>query len=194
MDMLSQADVTYVRAGYMTLEEHCADRFETPDELLGLVERGLLPRPSYILPDGTPMFPADWLALADESGGPEHVRKLFTRRYLAVGDPELLEAEWEGYLSGVYGVCLRRVTPETIARKGELVDDVTALLESPAPHEPSWREALRSAVDELDDLEREFSPDYDRVRFDRPPTRDSLIRGARERYPDVWGGTATRAA
>jgi DNA-binding transcriptional ArsR family regulator len=43
---------------------------------------------------------------------------------------------------------------------------------------------LRRDVDELDALERQFSPDYDRQRFERPPSRDLLIKTAHERYPD----------
>jgi hypothetical protein len=43
-------------------------------------------------------------------------------------------------------------------------------------------------VEELDGLERQFAPDYDRNerRFGRKPTRDLLIDAARERYPDVF--------
>jgi hypothetical protein len=50
-----------------------------------------------------------------------------------------------------------------------------------------WGQALREQVDELDALEREFSPDYDRSdQMDRPPTRDLIINAARQRYPEVF--------
>jgi hypothetical protein len=56
------------------------------------------------------------------------------------------------------------------------------------PADPEWRERLRTEVDELAELEREFSPDYDRSeeRFGRKPTRDLIVAAARERYPDVF--------
>jgi hypothetical protein len=42
-------------------------------------------------------------------------------------------------------------------------------------------------VTELDELEREFAPDYDRAEWhDRPPTRDLLINEARRRFPEVF--------
>ena len=46
---------------------------------------------------------------------------------------------------------------------------------------------MRREVWELDALEREFAPDYDRGgRFGKPPTRDLLIRQAHDRYPDLF--------
>jgi hypothetical protein len=51
----------------------------------------------------------------------------------------------------------------------------------------AWREQLREQVDELDAIERDFSPDYDRGdRFAQLPSRDRLIIAARQRYPDVF--------
>jgi Family of unknown function (DUF6058) len=179
---LSAADVAYVRANFVPLAEVAAGRDENvPD----LVRRGLLPRPTYVLPDGTEMVPHDYLALADEAGGAERLPAEFARRCTALG----LDAgeEWEAYLSGEYGVCLREVTPETIARKTALVSSITGLLDDPRPEDDRWRERLRTDVDALDALEREFSPDYDRSgRFPLPPTRDRLIRAARERFAEVF--------
>jgi hypothetical protein len=40
-------------------------------------------------------------------------------------------------------------------------------------------------VDELDSLERPFSPVYDRVRFGRPPTRDTHICDVRKTFPQI---------
>ena len=56
------------------------------------------------------------------------------------------------------------------------------------PRQADWRRRLRAEVDELDALERQFTPDFDRdeERFGRKPTRDLLIDAARERYPDVF--------
>lgn len=54
---------------------------------------------------------------------------------------------------------------------------------------------MRAGVDELDALEREFAPDYDRNDDrERLPTRDLLIEAARKRYPDVFANTTTPSA
>lgn len=92
------------------------------------------------------------------------------------------------FIEGIYGVCLCEVTPETIVRKGALVESLTRRLDDPRTDEPAWREQVWSGVDELDRLEREFAPDYDRdlERFGRPPSRDVLIEGARKRFPELF--------
>jgi hypothetical protein len=129
------------------------------------------------------MVPNDYFALVDDAGGIHRLREEFDRRHRAAGGAANdLEEDWQGYLDGLYAVCLRRVTPETIVRKTELVRSIGELLESEAPDEGE----LRRQVVELDELEREFSPDYDRRRFPRPPTRDLLIVAAQERFPHVF--------
>jgi hypothetical protein len=173
----SERDLDYIRRNYVPLEQAVQDA----------IEGGVLPRPSYVLPDGTQMVPADYLALVD-------VRPSFERRYLTAGGRlDELDEDWQAYTSGTYGVCLQQVAPETIVRKGVLVASLTHLLDEPREDDPEWRAALRDQVNELDQLEREFAPDYDRnvERFGRPPTRDLLIKAARERFPDVF---ASRAA
>jgi Family of unknown function (DUF6058) len=184
---LTDADVAYIRANFVPLAELAAGRDE---DVADLIARGLLPRPTYVLPDGTEMVPPDYFALADEAGGAERLPAEFARRCQSLG----LDAaeEWEAYLTGVYGVCLREVSPETIARKDALVGSITALLDDPTPDDPDWRARLRADVDALDEIEREFSPDYDRSdRFPLPPTRDRLIRAARERFADVFATART---
>lgn len=184
----TEADISYVRANYFTLDELSSGRSETPGEVRALIAQGLLPAPSYVLDDGTQMLPADYFVLIDQAGGPEQLRQEFERRHRAAGgDPVELEADWKGYIEGVYGVCLRQVLPETIIRKSQLVVSLERLLEVPAREDSGWRSQLRREVWELDALEREFAPDYDRGgRVDRPPTRDRLIATTRERYPDVF--------
>jgi hypothetical protein len=181
------ADLAYIRAGYLTLDELCAVRDETPADVRRLIDGALLPRPSYVLDDGTEMFPADYFRLADEAGGPAALPAHFDKRLREAGCDDV-QSEWQGYLSGLYSVCLRDVTPETIARKTALVSSLCERLVLARPRDPTWRELLRAEVDELDELEREFSPDYDRneERFGCKPTRDLLINAARERYPDVF--------
>jgi hypothetical protein len=71
------------------------------------------------------------------------------------------DEDWAGYLDGSYGVCLRRLLPETIVRKGQVVTAIARLLDEPHADD-TWGARLRWAVAELDALEREFSPDCDR--------------------------------
>jgi len=181
MATMTDADVAYVRANYVTLGELCAGRAETPVDVTALIDQGLLPRPSYVLPDGTAMFPRDYLDLLDDAGAPERLRAEFERRYSGAD----IEEDWAGYLSGLFGVCLREVTPETIARKGELVERLEELLAEPRRDDAAWCGELRAKVDELDELERPFSPHHDRIQFGRPPTRDTLIAAPRERYREL---------
>jgi Family of unknown function (DUF6058) len=176
---MTDADIAYVRANYLSLEQICAGRPETSDEVRRLVADGKLPRPSYVLPDGTEMVPSDYFAIADAG------RAEFERRFLAAGgDPSEVDAEWHYYLSGDYGVCLKELTPENIARKTNLVPLVERLLADPQPADAGWCEQLRTAVDELDALERPFAPEYDQARWG-PSSRDRCITAARERFPDV---------
>ena len=183
----TDADLAYIRANYLTLDQLCTERVETPSEVRRRIDEGLLPRPSYVLDNGTEMFPSDYFRLADEAGGVDRLRQNFEERLRAAGDDDV-DGQWEGYLSGIYAVCLQEVTPETIARKTKLVTSLCELLVLAKPRDPDWRERLRREVDELDGLEREFAPDYDRneKRFGCKPTRDLLIVAARERFPEVF--------
>ena len=188
---LTGADITYLRDNYVTLVELCADRVDTPEQVERLIADGVMPQPSYVLEDGTGYFPRDYFRLADEAGGPAELRESFAERHraaaLAGQERNQLDEDWELYLGGVWGICLRDVTPETIVRKSALVSSICELLMLARPTSQEWREALRAEVDELDALEREFSPDYDRGdQQERLPTRDLLITLARERYPDVF--------
>lgn len=177
---MTAADIAYVRANYLPLEEACAGRSETPDEVRRLVAEAKLPKPSYVLPDGTEMVPADYFELADAG------RQEFARRFLAAGGaPADLEDEWQGYLSGAYGVCLKEQSPENIVRKDQLVRAIDALLADPEPQDPEWAERLRTSVEELDLLERPFAPDYDHARWG-PSSRDRCVTAPRQRFPDVF--------
>ena len=102
---LTEADVRYVRANYFTLEELCAERDETLEEVRELIARGGLPAPSYVLDDGTEMFPADYFVLVDQAGGPDGLRREFEQRHRAAGgSPAELEEDWQGYMDGTYGI------------------------------------------------------------------------------------------
>jgi hypothetical protein len=170
------ADIDYLRLNYLTLEQICAQRPESPEETRA------------VLDDGTELFPADYFRFVDEARGPEALQERFAERLEAAGGADDLDLHWQSYMDGIYGVCLWDVIPETIARKAKLVSSISELLMLARPAHADWRQRLRDEVDELDALERQFTPDYDRdeTRFGRRPTRDLLINTARERYPEVF--------
>jgi hypothetical protein len=170
-------DIEYVRDAFRPMD----------DAVRPLVEKGVLPSATYVLPDGTPMVPADHDALlADAGGDGDAVAALFRERFVAAGgDPSAAAEEHAAWLSGEYGACLHSTTPEAIVAKDALITAITALLAQAAPSEDRWRTALRGAVDALDALERPFAR-YDRDRFGGPSSRDRLIAATRERFPELW--------
>jgi Family of unknown function (DUF6058) len=176
--VLTDDDLRYIRSEFAPLDELCDAGDRDFDRVRARIKEGELPAPAYVLADGTQMVPRDYfeLPLGDE----------FVRRYRGTE----LEEDVEAFMDGTYFVCLRRATPENIVRKGELVEELRRLLADPRPEEPVWQTSVRQAVDELDGLERQFSPHYDRQRFDRPPTRDELIEAARKRFPQLWADRA----
>jgi hypothetical protein len=192
--MLSHGDVEYIRENFVALQELCAARGMDLDEATTLIERGRLPRASYTLDDGTDMVPPDYFALYD-APGPDDVENVFRDRLVTAArklglnpsDAEVA-AEWEGYLSGEYGVCLRDVTPESICAKGVHVDAIEDLLAEPRRADRDWLDALASNVDALDRLERPFA-EFDRVRWG-PVSRDRLITDVRERFPEAFAPAA----
>jgi hypothetical protein len=173
---LALADDAYIRSGHVPLEQIAGRRLE---DVRAAMAAGRLPRPAYVLDDGTEMVAPDHLALADDTGA--NLQAAFRARFLAAGGNDT-EGAWESYLSGAYAVCLRSATPEAIARKERLVDAIDAMLADPRPRDADWRDALRAAVDDLDDLERPFAP-LDEHRFGQRPTRRRLIDDPRDRWP-----------
>ena len=173
----AEDDIAYVKASFQPMNP----------EVRPLVERGLLPCATYVLPDGTPMVPADHAQLLEDAGGnPDAIAALFHKRYEAAGgNPADAEDEYKAWLSGEYGACLHTSSPEAIVAKGALMDAISALVSRPARANTSWRGALRAAVDALDALERPFAA-HDRERFGAPTSRDRLINGTHERFPEVW--------
>jgi hypothetical protein len=59
-------DIEYVRSSFRPME----------DAVRPLVERGVLPQASYVLPDGTPMVPADHDLLLKDAGATPTVSPL----------------------------------------------------------------------------------------------------------------------
>ena len=187
----TDADLAYLLNEFLTLEEVCAGRSETAEEVRRWIAERRLPQPPYVLDDGTELVPPDYFALADAAGGIDGIRGEFERRYGTAlerygleFERELFERRWEGYLEGTPAICMRDVTPETVIRKRMLIEQIERLTAEPRPDDGAWQSSLRVAVDELDALERPFAPDYDRARF--VPTRDTYIRDVRGAYPEVW--------
>jgi len=179
----SAEDVAYIRASYVPLTELAR----------GLGEHSWpgrrMPRATYLLADGSAWYPRDWWRLHDDAGDVARLPALFARRLRAASDalrhPCDAAAEWSAYLAGLYGACLRDVTPEAIVHKEWLVARLDAALAEPRPADPMWCAALRGDVEALDGLCRPFAA-CDRVRFGRPTSRDRLIDGARHRFPQAF--------
>jgi Family of unknown function (DUF6058) len=176
---LAETDAAYVRASFQPIDE----------ELRPLVESGILPRATYVLPDGTEMVPSDHARLlADVGGDPAAVAGHFRDRFIAAGGREAEAGdEYDAWLSGEYGACLRSTSPESIVAKGAFVVAIEALLARPEPTTAAWDTAVRAAVDGLDALERPFAA-FDRERFGGPTSRDRLNTATRERFPQLWAG------
>lgn len=167
-------DVAYVRSEYV------------PFPARGLAgETEWLPGATYRTADGAPWFARDLWRLHDDAGGSAGMRGLFERRVAAAArmidhaiDPA---EEWDAYLGGLYGACLRDVTPENIVLKEALVARLDRMLAEPRPDDRAWRERLYGDVDMLDGLLRPFAT-CDRIRFGRPTSRDRLVTDVRRRF------------
>ena len=162
----------------------------TPDDLAYIEENFVClevrpefaPQASYVLDDGTEFYPHDYFSQEmDEARFKARLHAEMHAQDITLDADET----WEEYLTGIYGVCLRSATPENIVRKAALLQRIDALTAAPAPQDATWVANLKGAVDALDALERPFSPHYDRVRFSRPPTRDTYIRDVRRRFPQI---------
>ena len=181
MQVTRDDDIAYVRGAFANLGE-----LAPPADAIGRT----LPRPTYTLPDGSGWVPRDYYRLRDDAGGRlADVAGLFARRLAAacdaLGFAMDVAVEWESYLAGLYGACMRDVIPETIVMKERLVARIErGWLADPRPHDAAWRAQLRGDVEALDGLTRPFAA-CDRERFG-PTSRDRLIVGARARFPEAF--------
>jgi Family of unknown function (DUF6058) len=184
---LSAADLQYIRQNYLPLGDVCRLQGIDLSTATAHIRARRLPLPSYALEDGTPMFPRDFFALLDSAGSIDALTEHFLARYEAIArshsafEPQKGFQEWDGYLSGEYGVCLRQVTPETIFLKERLVTLLEEQLKDARPDEKDWRARLSERIRALDALERPFTA-CDRLRFGRPSSRERLIDGPRKQY------------
>jgi hypothetical protein len=171
-------DIAYVRTAYVPFPAR-----GLPGELDW--SGRLLPRAAYRTPDGALWFARDLWRLHDDAGGIAGMRELFERRVIAAArmlDHIIDQAEqWDAYVAGLFGACLRDVTPETIVLKEALVARLDRMLANPRPDEDAWCTRLRGEVDMLDGLMRPFAA-CDRIRFGRPTSRDRLVTNVRRRF------------
>jgi uncharacterized protein DUF6058 len=181
MQVTRDADIAYVRGSFASLDALIGDMRDAVGRTL--------PRPTYVLPDGSAYVPRDYLRLRDDAGGLAGVPALFARRLAAacdaLGFAMEAEVEWQSYLDGLYGACMRDVIPETIVMKECLVARIErGWLADPHPHDAAWRARLRGDVEALDGLTRPFAA-CDRLRFG-PTSRDRLIVATRARFPEAF--------
>jgi hypothetical protein len=189
---LSPADKIYIRSNFYTLEELCLSRPNQPADYRSQIRAGLLPLPTYVI-DGIEMYPADLFVFPDSVGSlGDQLKKEFFARYQRTAGcygQQISEAqigeEFASYLNGEYGACLRSVTPETIFLKGLTMRKIDELRNEPNPGDTQWSAALRSWVNRLDGMEREFAP-CDSARFGSLPSRVRYIDNARAKYPDCF--------
>jgi hypothetical protein len=172
---MTEADDAYVRALFVPL---AAEPPYSLDEMCRMIHQQVLPVPSYLLSDGTPMVHPGYLDNLRAAGGPRQVEHWFLAHWPADEQATAAE-EWRAYLSGRY-VCLYEVTPRTIKEKTRLIEEIKDLLcRLEASLDTVTRDRLRAAVDALDDLEPPFAPDYDRLRFGGPSSREVWIEQVR---------------
>jgi hypothetical protein len=184
MASFSPADVLYVTTEYRTMDELCDGRPWSVADVEARIAAGRLPAATYVLPSGERRYPPDYFTLADDGGLDEPAARFFARYLAAGGTAAEADEDWQGYLSGEFGVCLWSVTPESMVAKNRAIARVEALVAAPAPADDGWCGALCAAVDELDALLRPFT-DFDRERWG-DVSRDRLVGRVRARWPAVF--------
>ncbi|WP_189317044.1 DUF6058 family natural product biosynthesis protein [Streptomyces brasiliensis] len=158
---LAELDEQYIRAQFVELDELSASRDGGTQAVRKLMADGRLPQPAYRLDDGTDMVAGDFFAPLDAAGGVEALPEWFRSRYMSAArrlglpdGPAEADEQWTEYLSGGYGVCLKRATPESIAEKALYITTIERLLVNPQPGDTSWADELRTTVDALAAIER----------------------------------------
>ena len=150
-----------------------------------------MPLPTYVI-DSVEYYPSDYLLFPDSVESGNNMKEAFLTRYRRIAaaynespSTNIINQEYEGYLSGEYGVCLKTVTPETIFLKGFVMARIEELFENPKPLDETWRSKLRGLVNRLYGLERQFAP-CDTGRFGSLRSRVRYIDRARKEYPEAF--------
>ncbi|MGH3361648.1 MAG: GNAT family N-acetyltransferase [Nocardioides sp.] len=163
---MSPEDDAYVRERFAVVPD--------PGTTFPRMLAGELPLPSYLLSDGTPLVPTDYLAPLEWAGGLDRLQEWFLDHWPA-DEQDTAATEWRAYLTGQY-VCLRSVTPLTIRRKTTLVEQVRSAVDALEldPRDPVARGSLGEATTKLDELELPMTA-YDRLRFAGPLSHEVWI-------------------
>jgi Family of unknown function (DUF6058) len=177
-------DLPYLRSNFVVLDDLARAHGHDPAQVRRAIADRLLPGVPYVLEDGTELVAPDYFELAHLAGTFEALPDWFTRaynqaaaRYPAAGTAE---EQWPEYLTGIYAVCLRAVTPASIVAKGELIDTIERLIADPQPEDSEWRREIQAAVNALDALGKPFAH-FDHKRFG-PTSRDRYVTAVRERF------------
>jgi Family of unknown function (DUF6058) len=185
-------DIAYVIRAFANLEELAARYGLSMEDVEARIAARLLPQPTYALADGACYVPQNYFETAcDFDEFRERMRHAGASRDITYTDEEIRTA-WDDFLAGGFGICLIDPTPETIVWKDWHVRNIVRLLGSPAPEDLAWRLALRSFVDGLDAVERQFTK-FDRQRFGSV-TRDRYVRTPRNRYAFLAEHTTNESA
>jgi Family of unknown function (DUF6058) len=86
---------------------------------------------------------------------------------------------------GIWGLSALGYAPETIFLKGLAMGKIDELLSGPTAGNTEWSAALRSWINRLDAMEREFAP-CDTARFGSLPSRVRYIDNVMAKYPDCF--------
>lgn len=173
-------DIEYVRSTFARLDEVARQHQCTLEDIRRRIEAGELAHPTYALADGTAYVPRSYLeeACSFEEFS-ERVRRAAADRNMLLSSAQVQD-EWNAYLSGGYGLCLRVPSPENIVEKTWLMAQIDRLLADARPNDVGWKLALESLVDALDDLEAAFTQ-FDRQKYG-PVTRQRYIEDIRRAY------------
>jgi Family of unknown function (DUF6058) len=214
---ISLEDDAYIRSHFVDL-----DWLAKKSGVDGLIltrwqEQSLFPQPTYVTEDGLEWYPPPYAELIRRAAARKiDLKALFKEDFLcalerlrhtdpggyrgelagpggtALSPEEDVELNWQGFVSGEFGACLRMAWVPCMLRKGKLMRTIEELAAKPALDDANWRRRLRRAVDSLDRLEMPFAH-WDRVRFGKPVSRDTHIQAIRQRFPDVFGLKADRS-
>ena len=192
---LAELDEQYIRGRFKSLADLSSARDGGLPAVRQAIADGRLPQPAYRLDDGTDMVPPEYFDLVDAAGGIEALPDWFSGRYVSAArerglphDEETVAEQWGDYLSGGYFVCLREVTPETLAQKALLITSLESLLAQPAPQDSEWAGRLRAGVEALAAIERTGSP-LDPPRWGGPMSPQWYGSYLRSYYPQVFGSS-----
>jgi len=173
---LTDQDVAYVRSTFRAQSDAERER----------ADRGLAPKPSYWLPDGTPMVSMSPDRDLSDATDPSDLHARFVSRWAAAGGSRNdTDSELAAWLGGGYGACLASPGPETILVKDGLARAITALVAQPMPEASWWPATLVHAVAAYDALVLPFAS-VDPARFGGTTSRQRLVDAVRGRWSGLF--------